>query len=499
MAGYIVTSDVDTYFVSKNTGEPLANGILTFYRDSQRTVLKDVFQLSGAPPTYSYTSMGSQITLSAVGTVQNAGGDNEVIYYYPYDSSGNLDLYYIVCTDSYGNIQFTREAWPNINSSSANSSQGSDSSYLVGWDFSTNPYQLGTSGTITATPAYIADQTIAATVGGATLINWQTLQATDGLSVTSSAGSQAFYIMQYLDGTTVSDMIGKSLSVNVFGFQYASSETVTMRVYLYGGLSSAAFPTLSTTIGTLNTDGTFSLTAVGWNLIPNTNLPIPQVNLNVIVDDTQMSSDLNNYGFSGWEITNLFQIENTDKFAIVVTFTSTVSTVGINSISVVPGDIPARPAVQTPSDVLRQCQYYYEKSFPEFPFVARSNILDGFTSYGNVVLTSGNLNPDLFTAGFSVNFKVDKRKIGSIMTFYSPLNATSGNIGWVLYYLNSSVQFSPTGTTPITDWNVQPAFIGGVSVAPILKGIGGTYANNSVGSHGLMAYHYIADCRIGIV
>lgn len=126
-SNYFVTSDLEGYFVSKDTGQPLANGTLTFYKDTSRNIRKEVFQLTGSP-FYSYTSMGSQITLSQSGTPQNSGGDNVVIYYYPFDSAGNTELYYVVCADANGVEQFTREAWPN--QSSGSSSKGTSESVV---------------------------------------------------------------------------------------------------------------------------------------------------------------------------------------------------------------------------------------------------------------------------------------------------------------------------------------------------------------------------------
>lgn len=117
-ARYFVTADLEEYFVDKDSGLPLAGGTISFYRDVSRSTPKTVYQLSGSPPDYTYTPLPNALTLSSVGTVQNAGGDNVVIYYFPYDDEGNLDLYYISVKDSNGVEQFTREAWPNVTADS---------------------------------------------------------------------------------------------------------------------------------------------------------------------------------------------------------------------------------------------------------------------------------------------------------------------------------------------------------------------------------------------
>lgn len=111
---YISSIDLEPYFVSNQNGEANAGGVVTFYKDNNRTEKKSVYQLSKDATTgvYSYVALPNPITLSSIGTFQNSGGDNIAVYYYPYDEFGNEELYYITVYDAYGNLQFTREAWP---------------------------------------------------------------------------------------------------------------------------------------------------------------------------------------------------------------------------------------------------------------------------------------------------------------------------------------------------------------------------------------------------
>ncbi len=120
---YIAGLELEDYFVSNQNAEALAGGIVTFYKDNARTVKKLVYQLTQATPgVYSYVALPDPITLSGVGTFQNAGGDNIAVYYFPYDTFGNQELYYITVYDAFGNLQFTREAWPFPNFGSGGAS-----------------------------------------------------------------------------------------------------------------------------------------------------------------------------------------------------------------------------------------------------------------------------------------------------------------------------------------------------------------------------------------
>lgn len=109
---FICASDLELYLVDKTTGLPLSNGTVTFYSDINRSTLKPIYTISGNPPSYSFIQLPNPSTLSAVGTFQDAGNNNVVPYYLPYDADGNIELYYVVVKDEDGVEQLTREAWP---------------------------------------------------------------------------------------------------------------------------------------------------------------------------------------------------------------------------------------------------------------------------------------------------------------------------------------------------------------------------------------------------
>ena len=131
---YVLLQGIEQYFVDKDTGLPLANGEVWFWTDNNRNSLKYVYELTGGPPNYTYSALPNPIRLSAVGTVQDANGDNKAIYYLPYSNvnPNDIELYYIsVFRDGEGPNgvpQFTREAWPNITSADNPATEGESSS-----------------------------------------------------------------------------------------------------------------------------------------------------------------------------------------------------------------------------------------------------------------------------------------------------------------------------------------------------------------------------------
>ena len=132
---YIPLDYLETYLVNKDDGLPLSSGKIYFYSDVNRSLLKNVYTITGNAPNYSYVALPNPSTLSGVGTFQDAGQNNVVPYVYPYDSEGNSENYYIEVYSSGNVLQFTREAVPNVSSESVSTSDQNLINYIPNGQF----------------------------------------------------------------------------------------------------------------------------------------------------------------------------------------------------------------------------------------------------------------------------------------------------------------------------------------------------------------------------
>jgi hypothetical protein len=720
---YVTSSDLESLFRNKDTGEPLANGTIKFFKDTARTVPKSVYQLDNSP-SYSYVDIGSVITLSAVGTVQNNAGENIILYYLPFlnESSTEQDLYFAEIYDSNGNLQFTREAWPNpvagggvtpplqtssdqdnqianpsftniflndganvfnfstasnerisiapdweivvsgsgsvtitrdavdgnqkiptsppyeltftigsgitqcllnqrmntnsgiwastdfspiflsgsfvarntavgdltfemvyapssgashiifsdqidnnykfhgststqvpyssdgnfgkngyvdiyvklpiassfkissinlfvsydkpdsvlpsIDSSNRNTAYQGDyyiprlnkkpiPSFMQAWDFSVNPFQFGLPA-IPGSPDYIADQTIAQIVGGATATTARS-PVVKGLSVTTSGTNSAFMLMQYLEEGDAYAVLGKRLSANIFAYTSTAGVTIPVRVYLFRAPSGTGFPL---NLGTLSSDGNFSLTAGGWTQVPRSNLPQAQKTLNVS-SSGDIYNESNDIGFNGWQITDPTQLNNTGQFCMVVTFGCPNSAVvNIGSISLVPGDIPCRPAPQSKAEVLEICQKYYEKSYN--PNVApgtvtyENQLMSIQTTYPNDDPTNNGKQRNMVASLFGFRYQTLKRVVPSL-SIYNPRTGSNGSVQAYMSrpgvdIAEQSLVFSSFYGDQFLDRGRRAANFRGINPAFAM-----TVNNNMIGLEASIRYHFVADARLGKV
>ncbi|MDD5211393.1 MAG: hypothetical protein PHV62_03195 [Sulfuricurvum sp.] len=114
------------YLVDKDTGMPLAGGIISLYKDNARSFYKNWYYQTGTPGAYEWVALDNPLALSSVGTIQDPNGNDVIPFFYPYeeDNSNITEPYYITVysVDENGDpdiLQFTRENFPFVPSNNS--------------------------------------------------------------------------------------------------------------------------------------------------------------------------------------------------------------------------------------------------------------------------------------------------------------------------------------------------------------------------------------------
>ena len=367
-------------------------------------------------------------------------------------------------------------------------------SYLVGWDFAFNPFQFGQTGgsLVPSGTGYIADQTI-----GIRQINgnvtWGINTYTGGLVFNCSGTTNSFAIMQYLTGESVKSMIGTSLSCNVQCYQTGTTDAATGRIYLCRAPSTSTIPTIPNQIGGLSPDGQYLLLTGGWTFLSRSGLDTPQFNVFVAGGSDTLNDPLVDNGFSGWKM-NATEIADTDHFLIIVSFyyPDANTIINVQSVSLVPGDLPSRPAIQKYTEVLNQCEYYYEKSYEGA--VPEGTVTSFNARIQNCPVYLNGANDTLYAKTFGFPFKNPKRTIPNVR-FYSPTSSVVNQFYLFLGFYNSATSANVPFTLfwTIINEGIKAIIVEAYSTAALLN------ISHQNWNEGYILYHYVADARLGIV
>jgi hypothetical protein len=362
------------------------------------------------------------------------------------------------------------------------------SSYLVGWDFPLNPSQeFGSSvATTAAANAYTWDQTI---LYQSTASKLSTSRAPNGsMVVTSADASNATQaaLIQYMEQPALSNMLESRLSSNVQGDTNEVGGLVATVSLWY--TTNAAVPALPLSlITTLDANGHPSAVVAGWvEIVRNNMVGNAQFTLN---------GNLSNFGFNGWDLTGT-SIPNTAKnFAIVLGTAALTNTksFSINSISLVPGDIPTIPAPQTFDEVLRECQYYFEKSYDNVTIPGTANRLSSSLIAQQLIGAGGNTT--VLPGIFGTPYEQVKRITNPNLSVYSPITGAIGNVSVNLYNGGSSLG---TGDAAIGNWTGVSA---GSKAFSFIPATGAAILSPAAGpgTIGFINYHYSINARLGII
>lgn len=365
-------------------------------------------------------------------------------------------------------------------------------SYLVGWDFPMNPSQA--NGFSVAAPAvanaYTWDQTI---LFQSTVSKIATSRATDGSIVLTSsdvASSTQAALIQYLPRPLVTAMLKNPLSVNIRGLSDNTSG-ITGTVSLWY-TTNASVPVLPlSVVTTLDADGHPSAVIAGWTEITRDDqFGNAQFDLGATIDD---------YGFSGWDVSGGSVPATATYFAVVVGTAAIINTktITLNSISVVPGTIPTRPAPLTEQETLSQCEYYYEKSYAQGTAPATAATYQN-SIIAQQILTTPTINTEVHAGVFGINYRTLKRAAIPTVALYSAVNGTVGAVNVQLY--NGGTPIGGGIDTVFTNWATLSAGSKGFQWIPnTTSAIYAPAAGTFVSPVGFINYHYTVDARLGTV
>lgn len=374
--------------------------------------------------------------------------------------------------------------------------------FLVGWDFPLNPWQFTTK-TVTNVAAnqYTADQTIVIQqnyVASATGNNIAVGQAPElnnlGFEAKAVTAHNQFGVLQYIPAEVNTPYFGSIVSSMVKA-QLISTKTpattvkIKMRLlYLNNTPSSTSqnYPVASWTESTptVISDPVF---AAGITAVIPRNDPVYTLSTSV------ESFSFDNISLPALVATPqtlgifLYTVSNMDNAA-------TADAIVINDISLVYNDFALASNPKTADQVLRECEYYYEKSYD------LSN-LPGASTSNNMITAPQNMygGADFYVTSIEVQYKQTKYKTPT-MTLY----AQDGTINTIklIAFKDGSAAIATGGSlnlnpfnAPIADWAVQPyidrALL--VSQGTTTSQITATTTFNE----GFAQFHYTLDSRLG--
>lgn len=369
-------------------------------------------------------------------------------------------------------------------------------SYLTAWDFPLNPAQFGVAVGPVATgnnkSFYAWDQTIVFQ----TVTNGVTVDSgpSGGIKLTAALQTQ-MGIIQYLDAVQAREILSGRSSVGIRGFCSSGAQVCTLSLWATNAanLPDLKTPNFNSIVATIDGNGAvLTFNGAGWVGLERNNPGFSQFTL------TDTPTDIN---FTGWvDNTAIPRVNDATFFAIVIC-TDVVAlndTVTFDWISLNAGDIATRPAPQTPDQVLRECQRYYEKSYDAN--VLPTTVTDvGVRSRGQLFYFDNPVTSGIFaSASFDIPFASEKRTAASVVDLYSNVTGTIANVRGAVVINGVTTDLDLVAATFWTATGVNTK-----SIAYIGNGGGGAvfgaYGGGTPAITSYIAFHYVADARLGVV
>lgn len=354
-------------------------------------------------------------------------------------------------------------------------------SILSGWDFRLNPWQFYNRAltTISGVGGYIADQTVLiAEVASSLQTSGSNTPPENQAFVVKAVNGVTqgrFALIQYIDPTTCRPSLFETLSSLVKARIITSHGTqVGLKVKL---LSSANTPASVNQVTGWDANGPIFNPAI-WD----TSFPLNNPTYTITPTISANLSD----GYAYNQIPKLTSTSIASQTLALVVYTTAPmnNTLGsedylsFQSISLVPNEFAIETNAKTFDETLRECQYYYQKSFltgtlPATAIGQNTGELQWLQAFGGATPAQGPF----------VSFATQMRAVPT-MTLYSPTEANNQIRDYNL---------------AATSWTLSlPAATSGINLTA--KGFipSGTTPGAS-SSLNVAAVHWVADARMGVV
>lgn len=367
---------------------------------------------------------------------------------------------------------------------------------LTGWNFPLNPWQFTTTSlTNVAANQYTADQTIVAqqtyvaSASGNNVAVGQAAAADNyGFKVTAVTATNQFALIQYIDPTTIAPYWGGTLS-SLLKMRYQNNHASTgvkvkMRLIYNASLPSATSQTYPIASWTALGEPVY---AAGWTAITPLNDP---------EYDVSLLSTFTSLPFEG--MTLPADSATTMTLGIVVYTTKSMNSTAtadfmvFEDCSLSANQFATASNVMTTDEVLRRCEFYYEKSYGygQLP----GNAGAGNSLSAQQLGAAGGSGSALYPTIFGFEFNTIKRTETPVVTIYS----TAGTAANVSAYVQNTTSLSGyVDATIAGHWSVTTSGDRSTNYAFISNSVLATCAGSTL-IRAWILYHYTVDARLGV-
>lgn len=367
-------------------------------------------------------------------------------------------------------------------------------SYLVGWDFPMNPAQFGVNVGIQTTgnngSFYAWDQTIVfqSIDEGVTVARG----TSGGLELTAAQTGQ-MAIVQYLGQIEARELLSGNIAVSLKAFStVAQTVTVSLWATTDGNVPTITTPDFDSIVASLGTNGSVATRNGSWTQLARANPGNLEITL---------SAEEQEFYLNGWFDNPAAPLADTATHFAIVIGTNEVTAankVTFDWVGLMAGDIATRPAPKSFQDTLRECEFYYEKSYANGSYAGDMTSINSLNRalitevpHGGPPTVSGAMG-----TAFDIEYKTIKRDIPNVY-LYSDVTGTVD----VVRAWNRSSTSTNTDVTVATYFATQTIGTKCVSYSPTTDTAFASVQTTQtyVPGQAWISFQYVLDARFGVV